>query len=120
MKVGDFVVRISYGKDVLFQIQEIHGGVAHLKGVQFRLWADAPIDDLEAASQPVVEEEVRGVSLLKQTRLKSIASRTSDAPYFDVPGMVLHLDGDRTYLKKSMDVYNELEIPAEGFHLQES
>lgn len=119
MKVGDYVVRISYGKDVLFQIQELKGRYAILKGVQYRLLADAPIEDLEEAVVPV-EEEVRGVSLLKQSRLQSLAGRPSDAPYFDVPGIVLHLDGDRTYLRKSMDVYNQLQIPAEGYHMKES
>lgn len=119
MKIGDYVVRISYGKDVLFRIQEWKGRYAILKGVQFRLVADAPIEDLEEAIEPI-EEEVRGLSLLKQSRLRIAGEKPAEAPYFDVPGTVLHLDGDRTYLKKSMAVYNELQIPAEGYHLRET
>jgi spore coat assembly protein len=120
MKLGDFVVRISYGKDVIFRIQEWKGRQAILKGVQFRLLADAPLDDLEAAMEPIGEEEMRGFSLLKQSRLRPNGGKPTAEPFFEVPGTVLHLDGDHSYLKKSIDLYNELHIPAEGYHLRES
>ncbi|TLS48593.1 sporulation peptidase YabG [Paenibacillus antri] len=119
MKIGDCVVRKSYGKDVLFRIQDLKDRQAVLKGVSYRLLADAPLDDLEPATEPM-EEDVRGVSLLKQSRLRIAGLKRSAEPYFDVPGTILHLDGDRTYLRKSIAVYNELRIPAEGYHLQES
>ena len=37
-----------------------------------------------------------------------------------MPGKVLHLDGDANYLKKSMQVYSQLRVPAEGIHCHES
>lgn len=120
MKLGDFVVRISYGKDVIFRIQEIKDRYAVLKGVQFRLLADAPIEDLEAVDDPLPEEEMRGFSLLKQSLHRPQIGGSVDEPFFEVPGTVLHLDGDRNYLKKSIAVYNDLQIPAEGYHLREA
>ena len=118
MKIGDYVVRKSYGKDVLFRIQEISGKQAVLKGVLYRLVADAPLDDLEEAAEPE-EEKFRGGSLFARDRLHFPGVKPAAEPYFDVPGTILHLDGDRTYLKKSIAVYNELHIPAEGYHLRE-
>lgn len=43
-----------------------------------------------------------------------------NAGYFEVPGKVLHLDGDPTYLRKSMQLYGELRVPAEGFYIPEA
>ncbi|HZG55814.1 sporulation peptidase YabG [Paenibacillus sp.] len=119
MKIGDYVVRKSYGGDVLFCIQEIRERQAILKGVWYRLLADAPLDDLEAAAEPM-EEDTRGGSLFKPHRLRIAGMKRAAEPYFDVPGKILHLDGDRAYLKKSIAVYNDLHIPAEGYHMREA
>lgn len=121
MQIGDFVVRKSYGKDVVFRIQEWKGRNAVLKGVHFRLLADAPIEDLEEAPRdPMHEEEMRGIAMLKQGRFRPAGAKPAEEPYFEVPGTVLHLDGDLHYLKKSIALYNELRIPAEGYHMRES
>ena len=58
MKEGDIVVRKSYNKDIIFKIigfskDENNKKVAVLKGVAFRLIADAYLDDLE-----LVEEKI--------------------------------------------------------------
>ena len=46
--VGDYVVRISYNRDVMFRITYIlPNQVAKLKGVSYRIIADAPLSDLE-------------------------------------------------------------------------
>jgi spore coat assembly protein len=39
--------------------------------------------------------------------------------YFEMPGKVLHLDGDPAYLRKCMNLYGELRVPAEGFFVPE-
>ena len=53
-KIGDFVSRLSHHKDILFQIEDVYHQnnmpMALLKGVDLRLRADAPVDDLEAVS----------------------------------------------------------------------
>lgn len=50
MKVGDIVVRKSYGKDISFEIIDIKPGTPNiyvLKGINIRIIADANEDDLE-------------------------------------------------------------------------
>lgn len=44
--LGDLVVRKSYGGDVTFRIEKIERNVAIIKGIDFRLLADAPLTDL--------------------------------------------------------------------------
>ncbi len=116
MSIGDLVVRKSYGKDVVFRVQEIKSGFAVLRGIHFRLLADAPLDDLETVSAAQTQEGMRG-----EERYRSLLAEEDrpPAPYFEVPGKILHLDGDGMYLRKSIAVYNELHIPAEGYHLLE-
>ena len=36
--------------------------------------------------------------------------------YFQIPGKVLHLDGDQLYLKKCLDLYEKIGIPVTGIH----
>ena len=52
IRKGDFVVRISYKKDILFivdRIIKLKNGSAYaiLKGVVVRIEADAPMEDIE-------------------------------------------------------------------------
>ena len=46
-KLGDVVSRNSHDNDIMFRIIEINEGVAILKGVDLRLYADSDIDDLK-------------------------------------------------------------------------
>jgi spore coat assemly protein len=126
MRLGDLVVRKSYGGDVLFKIQELTAQKAQLKGIEYRLLADAPIDDLSAIQgdpfgiDPAVRlktaEAMRSIEHYRKHRYKE----TSSQSYFEVPGKVLHLDGDPMYLRKSMNLYHELRVPAEGFYVPEA
>ncbi|MCL6637864.1 MAG: sporulation peptidase YabG, partial [Alicyclobacillus sp.] len=56
-KTGDLVTRKSYGHDLCFVVVDIdeQAAVAILKGLDVRLMADAPFDDLQA----VTDEELR-------------------------------------------------------------
>lgn len=135
MKLGDLVTRKSYGNDVLFKIIQIDMNDAILRGVAFRLLADAPLSDLSLATEhsdlPLQSEAAMrsadSVKLLEEERmrqindnLKHISDKMAGADtYFEVPGKVLHLDGDASYLNKSMELYRQLRVPADGFHAEE-
>jgi spore coat assembly protein len=134
MKQGDLVVRKSYGGDVLFRVAAFAGRQAVLRGMDYRLLADAPYDDLQTVRNP---DELGGtrearihanesLRLLNEERTRQTgragyASALDDRrmPFFELPGKVLHLDGDANYLKKSMQVYGQLRVPAEGVHCHE-
>lgn len=121
-KIGDLVARQSYGADIHFRIISIdeQGQNVELKGIDTRLWADAPIDDLIH-----IDEEVRGRVLDKEEEQTSSSikhlkeDREQRAYSFKLPGRVLHMDGDAQYLKKCMSLYAELDIPVYGIHVPE-
>ncbi|MCL6458848.1 MAG: sporulation peptidase YabG [Gorillibacterium sp.] len=132
MRQGDLVVRHSYGGDIMFSIYQIAGDVARLKGVEVRLLADAPVSDLLPASQECItknkDEDQRRVQRtlrhFERSQKIRLASRMqtgdgADNAYFELPGKVLHLDGDYNYLLKSMNLYQELRVPAVGYYVAE-
>ena len=47
LKRGDLVTRISYNHDTIFKITNIKNDIYYLKGLEVRLYADAPLNDLE-------------------------------------------------------------------------
>ncbi|RUS47232.1 sporulation peptidase YabG [Cohnella sp. AR92] len=134
MKQGELVVRKSYGGDMLFRVDAVFERMALLRGTDYRLLADSPVDDLQSVRNPDelggtrkariqaneslkrMKEQRASISLSKLPTLLSADRR----PYFEMPGKVLHLDGDPNYLQKSMAVYNQLRVPAEGAHCHES
>lgn len=136
MRQGDMVTRRSYGNDVIFKIERVDQLKAMLRGVDYRLLADAPLTDLVASnsmnafdyprsSTPQFRDSLRRLeqarALLQQkNQLKLSQNSNAGSTYFEVPGKVLHLDGDPAYLRKCMQLYGELRVPAEGFYFHES
>lgn len=136
MKQGDLVFRKSYGGDVLFRIEAVRADLAILKGTDYRLLADAPLPDLSIVSDPESTNAVRQVRIKVKESLSKMrtdqerraiqAPETKrmalqqNSPYFEMPGKVLHLDGDINYLKKSMQLYHTMNVPSHGLYVHES
>ncbi|KIL34945.1 sporulation peptidase YabG [Cohnella kolymensis] len=134
MKQGDLVVRKSYGGDMLFRVAAFFGGQAVLRGTDYRLLADAPYADLETVRDPDELGGTRQARIHASESLRRMSEERNKLterathgyqedrrkPFFELPGKVLHLDGDVNYLKKSMQVYGQLGVPAHGMHCHES
>lgn len=112
-KIGDIVSRISYNHDVIFKITSISGNTVYLKGLDFRLYADATIDDIVSVSNfshnddEIIQKNVRELNIDRSN-------------YFYLPGRVLHIDGDSEYLDRCMKFYNNMGIKANGIALSEA
>lgn len=139
VKRNDIVGRISYHCDILFRVIDVKqiGGqkVAILYGEDVRLIADAPCDDLivvDETKQKQVAQQYRSleeqsyelfrqdVHLLRERQeFSSTSGYSHQHNYFQLPGKVLHLDGDESYLKKCMDLYEKIGIPVFGVHCNE-
>ena len=142
-QVGDLVSRTSHGRDVLFRIEQIYQQgsrqIALLKGVDLRLCADAPLEDLHAPTAQEISnyrklytkrsaELLRGVEQRRKATVNTFLSRakitykkaeTTSLEVFELPGTVLHLDGDPEYLDLCMTTYRQLNIRANGFYVPE-
>jgi spore coat assembly protein len=135
MRQGDLVIRKSYGGDVIFKIQAITAQQALLKGVDYRLLADAPVEDLQevgeteyllqtkdmrARADRAFHRIERSQQLSAQKNIRNLQSKLNgSASFFEVPGKVLHVDGDYSYLQKCMILYQELQVPAHGYYVSE-
>lgn len=106
LKVGDLVTRNSYGNDIVFVIEKIEEEVFYLKGKNIRLCADAKEDDLRKHE----EEPKEDTEFLN--RIKPASLDRND--YFYLPGKILHIDGDKEYLEKSLKYYKDVNIWAVG------
>lgn len=112
-KIGDVVTRNSYDNDILFVIIDIDQDVAYLKGLDVRLYADSFLTDLKKMTN-IMDNDDRGDLLKVRDILKLDRSE-----YFYLPGKILHIDGDKDYLKRCIDFYKEMHLEAYGINLEE-
>lgn len=138
MKTGDIVARKSYNKDIIFKIvgfsiDEDNRKMAVLKGVAFRIIADAYLEDLEIVKLPdlknvLIDKNVEGLlsqSLVRSKErqkkmMRAVPKLQANTNVYGMPGKVLQIDGDKEYLKICLDVYTELGIPAVGVSIPEA
>ena len=143
MCIGDYVCRLSHERDILFKIEGFYQQegkqIAILKGVDLRLWADAAVEDLVKPTMMEISRfrqkymkrstELMGkIEQRRKTTVDDFLSRAkisykkienSQLEVFEIPGTVLHLDGDKDYLEMCMSTYKQLNIRASGFYVPE-
>jgi spore coat assembly protein len=135
-KEGDIVVRKKYGGDVMFRIINIlHGEdgteTALLKGLFLRLIADAPLGDLCMVNLHDLNTQRVKTDILYQDHVNQVLRRRGKRdkagwrneagekkekrlPFYDVPGKVLHIDGDAEYLNLCLKTYNMMNMQVVG------
>ena len=112
--IGDFVTRNSYNNDTVFEIVDIRGDMAYLQGYNIRLSADSLISDLVKVDEDLVVNDDN--DLLR--KVSSFLKLDRDE-YFYLPGKVLHIDGDKKYLSRCLNFYEDMNIRAFGIMLKE-
>jgi spore coat assembly protein len=134
---GDVVARISHRQDILFRVAEIsrqdgQGEQAVLRGLDVRLAADAPLNDLVKKNPSEISRSRQAYIRKNSDLMRRIFERRADEQsrnfmrgsftalagsgeekdYFELPGSVLHLDGDKDYLDICRTTYRQLGIKA--------
>ena len=128
LQTGDIVARRSYRQDIFFRIVDVQtrgiARVALLKGLNLRLLADAPLADLEVKTPSEVAHYQRRDDQLIYQRLRRVVNqrkiKEEKGEFFEVPGRVLHLDGDEDYLNQCLKTYRQLGLEAKGVCLSET
>lgn len=147
-RIGDIVARKSYGYDVFFKITDITEKdgerIITLKGISYRIEADAPESDLEIQPESKVREyrdrccrEAEGCvadrgspmryrANFYQPRYRGYRKKAhfrdtaeEEAGIFKRPGKVLHLDGDKDYLESCLEEYRRLGMEVTGQYVPE-
>lgn len=118
IKKGDIVSRYSYSHDIIFTVKRIikltdKRQIAILKGIDVRVEADAPIEDLRIVSK---EEKKRREKELEERIIDKIEKerqyRENKRKEVIKTGKILHLDGDKRYSEKSVKYYKEMGLNA--------
>ncbi|HLR66670.1 sporulation peptidase YabG [Virgibacillus alimentarius] len=132
---GELVTRKSYQHDLLFRIESLGNDFAILHGEDIRLEADAPIDDLVHVKERDLEKRRKkgkeqeefsyrlfrqDYQLMKEKRdYQSTGGYQHTTRYFQLPAKVLHIDGDQTYLRKCVELYQRIGLQVHGVHINE-
>ena len=110
LKKGDQVTRKSYNHDIVFKILNIEENICYLKGINIRLFADSPIEDLVKYEEDVKDsfgDNIKEPDLLDRDE------------YFYLPARILHCDGDNEYLNRCLNYYKNNNLQAVGKVLKE-
>ncbi len=110
IEIGNYITRNSYKNDMVFEVINRKKDVLYLKGVEFRLYADAPVDDCILIDKKKIKEEFNPPEIEK---------KMERSEYFYLPGKILHLDGDEEYLKRCMKYYKLNNVFAIGKKIDE-
>ena len=130
LKKGDIVARLSYNKDILFEITGIiktksQGEIYILKGITERIEADSSREDLEKIDKRLAEvrikntenriynyiEQCLNVYIYKKNTIKEDSNKRKINKIVKT-GKILHLDGDKRYADKSARYYRNLGLDA--------
>ena len=117
IKKGDIVGRKSYKKDVFFIVDKIlkissNKEFAILKGLNIRIMADSPIEDLEIISKNEVIDSIRISEIDFKKRIENNKKNKYLIRQKIYTGKILHLDGDRKYSEKSARYYTKMGLNA--------
>ena len=117
VKNGDYVTRKSHGNDILFNVEKIiklSNGEENvlLKGVTYRIKADAPLEDLCIVSKKeaieIIEKcDLRALETIERLEKEKASKRNKTQIK---TGLILHLDGDKKYSQKSVAYYKKFRI----------
>lgn len=118
IKKGDVVTRNSYGNDIIFSVKRIlkldkQKEIAILKGIDVRVEADAPIEDLKLVSkEELIKREAEFERMIKERVEKDMVYKENRRKEIVYTGKILHLDGDKRYSEKSMMYYKKMGLKA--------
>lgn len=127
-KIGDIVARKSYEYDVFFKIVDIvkseNESIVKIKGISYRIEADAPESDLVLQPEHKVNEyrdkcmrsaEIKANNNTYASRHRGYSKKAyyrntpKDEPdKIRKPGKVLHIDGDKEYMETCLSEYKKL------------
>ena len=115
LKKGDIVSRKSHNNDILFYIEDIFydKNIAMLKGIVVRIEADSYINDLVLVDKTRVNDMA---SIVESIINSKINIKLKGKKY----GKILHLDGDKSYSKKTEQYYKNRGLNYVVKHITES
>ena len=104
IEIGNYVTRNSYKNDMIFKVINKVNDTLYLKGIEYRLYADANISDCLLVDIKDYRDDFNPILLNRDER----------SEYFYLPGKILHIDSDSEYLLRCMNYYKNNNLYAVG------
>lgn len=122
MKVNDYVKIKEDPKKIIYKVLNIENDICIIKGLHFRVIRKERISNLEMAVEiDVINEQENEDNLFKKV-LASTKAKSNERKIKQryMLGKILHLDGDKEYLDKCLELYESIGIYAYGECVNES
>lgn len=114
--INDLVCIKSDIHKVVYSIINIYDNVVFLEGYIYRIKTSINIDEIEYASDDLIEKENNILNKVLDKTTKQRLRNTHKAIY----GTVLHIDGDEKFLNSCVELYKEMNIHCWGLHIKEN
>lgn len=115
MRLGEYVILKSDVKKIIFEVIDVKGNLLTIKGVNYRIIKVVSIESVQKATNADIERENNRTQKY-YFKLLNQKFRT-EKKY--ILGKILHIDGDKTYLSKCLELYEQLGIFAYGVRIDE-
>lgn len=115
MKIGDLVVLKDDAKKIIYVIEQILPEKVYIVGLNYRIRKIVSESDLIIATHEQIETENKKT----QDYFLNICNYPTRNSKNYLLGTVLHIDGDKKYLDKCLELYKTIGIYANGTALKE-
>jgi len=116
MRLGEYVVLKNDVKKIVFEIVGINQNLITIKGVNYRIIKVVDVQSIQKATSLDIQRENERT----QKYFYNLMNQKFRAEKKYILGKILHLDGDKTYLSKCLELYEQLGIFAYGVRVDEN
>jgi spore coat assembly protein len=115
VEISSYVIHKEDTKKIIYVVEKIFEDKVYISGLNYRIRRIVKPEDLILATEKQIEEEN------KQTEeyYLSVANITHRNNKSYLLGRVLHIDGDKKYLDKCLELYKAIGVYANGYETDE-
>ena len=103
-------------KPIIYIIEKIVNEKCYLKGLNYRIYKITDIKNIEIATEELKTKEEYICNQYLRNLKRNAKIREKNIFLY---GRILHIDGDKEYLENCLELYEELNVPAEGIYIKE-
>lgn len=115
MEISSLVIHKEDIKKIVYVIDYIYEDKAYISGLNYRIRRVVKTDDLVLATKDQIEQENK----LTDDYYLSVANINHRNNKNYLLGRVLHIDGDKKYLDKCLELYKAIGVYANGVEIEE-
>lgn len=116
MKIGECVIIKNDDSKILYEIIELTNNYATIRGINYRIIKVVEINKIKKASSSDIKTE----NDKTQKYYFNLLNQKFRTEKKYILGKILHIDGDKKYLEKCLELYQQLGVFAYGVRIDEN